>query len=106
MKIDLPVLIAFDCPGFDRADIERAAGKIVCTLRYDTEGDGTDAVLFGQYPPNEKPVWFSGREHVPQGEPAQALLAFIPAGTDAKISVKAARNPEEYMAQTGEGRPQ
>jgi hypothetical protein len=104
MKIDLPVTVIFDCQATDGASISRAAGHVVGTLRYDTDGDGRDAVLFGSYPPNDKPFLCAGRTHTPEGEPAQAVLAFIPAKTDAKIMARAARSPYDYAVGTEEER--
>lgn len=104
MKIDLPVTIIFDCERTDHDAINRAAGVLVGTLRYDTEGDGTDAVLFSQYPPDEKPVMLMGREFIPQGEPAGAFLACIPAKADTKINSRAANSPYDYMVGNEEER--
>ncbi len=102
MKIDLPITIIFDCQATDAASIMRAAGHVIGTLRYETDGDGRDAVLFGSYPPNDKPFLVAGRMHTPEGEPAQGVLAFIPAAADKKINSKAARWPEDYMVGTEE----
>lgn len=100
MKIDLPVTIIFDCQATDHAAIGRAAGVLIGTLRYETDSDGTDAVLFGSYPPDEKQVMLLGREFIPQGEPAQGLLAHMPAAADKKVSARAARSPWDYMVGT------
>lgn len=97
MKIDLPVTIIFDCQQTDSASIAHAAGHIVGTLRYETEGDGTDATLFGTYPPNEKPVYISGCEFIPKGEPALAVLSYMETATDKRINGRAARSPYDYL---------
>jgi hypothetical protein len=100
VKIDLPITIIFDCQATDASSIGRAAGHVIGTLRYETDGDGSDAVLFGSYPPDEKPCLVGGREYVPEGEPALALLSHIPAKADARISSRAARSPWDYMVGT------
>ena len=46
MRIDLPITIIFDCQDTTLGDLTRAAGKIVGTLQYDTEGDGTHTLSF------------------------------------------------------------
>lgn len=97
MKIDLPVTIIFDCQAIDPGSIGRAAGHLVGTLRYETDGDGSDAVLFGKYPPDEKPFLCLGKMHTPEGEPAQAILSFIGKRTDDKIGARAARSPYDYL---------
>lgn len=104
MKIDLPVTIIFDCQNTDSASISRAAGHVIGTLRYDTDGDGRDAVLFGTYPPNETPYRVLGKEYIREGEPSQAVLSFIPAKTDDKIAARAQRNPWDYAVGTEEER--
>ncbi len=104
MKIDLPVLIVFDCQQTDAGSIGRSAGHRVCTLRYETDGDGTDAVLFGEYPPNEKPVLILNREFVPQGDPAQGVMAHIPSDVDTRVNARVARSPWDYMVGTDEER--
>lgn len=90
MKIDLPIVIMYDCQ--DVFSSARQAVNVVCTLRYETGGDGSDALLFQGYPmeENDKRV----------GEPAQALLAYLPSASDKKITAKALRNPYDYL--TGE----
>lgn len=95
MKIDLPVTIIFDCQQTDHGSIGRAAGHVIGTLRYETGGDGTDAVLFGSYPPPE---------NGDLGEPAMALLSFIPRKTDEKITARANRSPYDYACGTEEER--
>lgn len=102
MKIDLPITIIFDCQATDSSAISRAAGHVIGTLRFETEGDGSDAVLFGQYPPNDKPFLCAGRMHTPEGEPAQAVLSFIDRKADDKIKHRAARSPTDYMVGTDE----
>lgn len=93
MKIDLPITIIFDCQNTDHASIMRAAGTLVCTLRYDTDGDGRDAILLPVYPPVE-PV------DEQYAESGQSILAHIPAATDRKINSRAARSPWDYMVGT------
>lgn len=100
MKIDLPITIIFDCQATDAGSIGRAAGHMIGTLRYETGGDGTDAVLFDSYPPDEKPARLLGREFIPQGEPAQCLLAHIPTAVDRRVNSRAARSPWDYMVGT------
>lgn len=102
MKIDLPITIIFDCQQTDASSIARAAGHVVCTLRYDTAGDGSDAALFGCYPPNDKPFMLGGKEFTYEGEPAQAVLSHLPRKTDEKITGRAARSPSDYMVGTEE----
>jgi hypothetical protein len=97
MKIDLPITIIFDCQEASHSAIGRAAGHIVGTLRYETDGDGSDAVLFGQYPPNEKPFTVAGSPYTPQGEPAQVLLSFISRDADKRITARAERSPYDYL---------
>lgn len=100
MKIDLPITIIFDCQEANQGAYGRSAGSIVCTLRYEIDGDGRDAVLFGSYPPNEAPVLMGGKMHTPEGEPAQAVLSFIDTTTDKRINARAARSPWDYMVGT------
>lgn len=97
MKIDLPITIIFDCQETTQNAIMRSAGHLIGTLRYETTGDGTDAILFPSYPPDEKTFLCAGREHVPHGEPAQVLLSFIPAKTDVKITARAESSPYDYL---------
>lgn len=93
MRIDVPVTIIFDCQATDHASIGRAAGVFIGTLRYDPRGDGTDAKLFGQYPPPEN----ADEQYVDSG---QSLLAHIPSATDKKINNRAARSPWDYAVGT------
>jgi hypothetical protein len=88
MKIDLPIVILYDCQDTDMRSVERAAGKIICTLRYDTEGDGTGAILIQGYPPED------GREKF--SESGEVLLAYLPTKMDQKIKNRATRNPYDY----------
>jgi hypothetical protein len=97
MKIDLPITIIFDCQATDQGAIGRAAGKIIGTLQYDTEGDGTDALFFSVYPPPEK---FEAK-YVESG---QSILAHIPAAADKLVNSRAAANPYDYMVGTEEER--
>lgn len=90
MKIDLPITIIFDCQDTNPTSIGRAAGVLVATLRYDTDGDGKDALLLPVYPPVE-PI------EEKYAESGQAILAHIPGGTDKKINRRAARSPYDYM---------
>lgn len=91
MKIDLPITIIFDCQTTDRENLGRAAGHVIGTLRYETGGDGTDAVLFGTYPPPE---------NGDLGEPAQALLTFVSRKADEKIKARTSRSPWDYAVGT------
>lgn len=97
MKIDLPVTIIFDCQGTDHAAIGRAAGKIIGTLQYDTDGDGADALFFPIYPP---PETFEAR----YTESGQPILAHITAAADKLINSRAARNPYDYAVGTEQER--
>jgi hypothetical protein len=90
MKIDLPIVILFDCQATDPRSIAAAAGKIVGTLQYDTDGDGRDALFFPTYPPPES---FDAK-YVESG---QSILAHIPSETDKKVNARAARSPYDYM---------
>lgn len=93
MKIDLPIVIIFDCQATDQSSIARAAGKIIGTLQYDTEGDGRDALFFPVYPP---PETFEAR-YVESG---QSIIAHIPAGADKLVNGRSAVNPFDYMVGT------
>lgn len=97
MKIDLPITIIFDCQDTNSNSIMRAAGKLVCTLRYDTDGDGRDAILLPTYPPVE-PV------QEQYAESGQSILAHIPSAADKKVSQRAARSPYDYMVGTEQER--
>lgn len=90
MKIDLPITIIFDCQATDPRSIAAAAGKIIGTLQYDTEGDGRDALFFPIYPPPES---FEAK-YIESGQP---ILAHIPSETDKKVTARAQRSPYDYM---------
>jgi hypothetical protein len=90
MKIDLPVTIIFDNNNNRQAI---PAGTKVFTLRYELEGDGTDALLIPEYPPSE-PV------NEKYCESGQSILAHIPKSVDDKIKARARRSPYEYMVGT------
>lgn len=92
MKIDLPVTILLDCQTTDFRAIERAQ-KIVCTLRMELDGDGSDAELFAGYPPDKDAL----------GEPAQCVLAYLSSRQGAALALKAKRNPADYCADEAEG---
>lgn len=89
MKIDLPVVIVFDCQDTDYLSIRCAAGQTVCTLRFDTGNDGSDALLIQGYPAAK------GREK--WAESGQPLLAYIPSRVDKKIKDRAERSPYDYL---------
>lgn len=93
MKIDLPVTIIFDCQKTSQNAIMRSAGHIVGTLRYETEGDGTDALFFPVYPP---PEIFEAK-YIESG---QTILAHIPRDVDKCVNNRAARSPFDYMVGT------
>lgn len=96
MKIDLPITIIFDCQNTDYST-ERNAGKQVFTLRYETDGDGSDALLLPGYPPQD-PV------EEKYAESGQAILAHIARATDDRIKARARRNPWDYMVGTEQER--
>jgi hypothetical protein len=94
MKIDLPITIIFDNNN-DRQSIP--AGTQVFTLRYELEGDGTDALLIPGFPPPES---FDEK----YCESGQSILAHISKATDDKIKARARRSPYDYMVGTEEDR--
>ncbi|WP_298800043.1 hypothetical protein [uncultured Devosia sp.] len=94
MKIDLPITIIFDNNN-DRQSIP--AGTQVFTLRYELDGDGTDALLIPGFPPSE-PV------DEKYSESGQSILAHISKATDDKIKVRARRSPYDYMVGTEQER--
>lgn len=93
MKIDLPITIIFDCQDMGHTSISRAAGTLVGTLQYDTDGDGTDTLFFPVYPP---PETFEAKFT----ESGQSILAHIPAVADKIVNSRAARSPYDYMVGT------
>jgi hypothetical protein len=90
MKIDLPIVVIFDCQDTNWSAIERSAGKIVCTLRYDTEDVSGPVKLFQGYPPVDEKLW----------EPGDHLIAFMPTGIEKKIRSRAAASPYDYLDAT------
>ncbi|MDE2106624.1 MAG: hypothetical protein KGL39_55930 [Patescibacteria group bacterium] len=96
MKIDLPITITFDCQDTGYST-ERNAGKQVFTLRYELDGDGTDALLLPGYPPTE-PV------EEKYAESGQAILAHITRAIDERVKNRAIRNPWDYAVGTDEER--
>jgi hypothetical protein len=93
MRIDLPITIIFDCQSTDQSAIGRAAGKIIGTLQYETDGDGTDALFFPVYPPPDK---FEAK----YTESGQAIIAHIPLTADQRVNARTAVNPFDYMVGT------
>lgn len=94
MKIDLPVTILFDCQKTDHRSIERAAAKLVCTLRFDTEDHAVSVELFQGYPT---------KDAANLGEPADAILCGLTATQLQKIKTKAHRWPSDYCTDEAAG---
>lgn len=94
MKIDLPITIIFDNNN-DRQSIP--AGTQVFTLRYELDGDGTDALLIPGFPPPEN----VDEKYCESGQP---ILAHISKAAYDKIKARARRSPYDYMVGTEQER--
>jgi hypothetical protein len=87
MKIDVPIVIEFDSQDTSLSGSNHA-GRAVYTLRYDTENDGSDALLFRGYPAK------GDEKYQESGLP---ILAHMPEAVDKKLKDRAARNPYDYL---------
>ncbi|HCE08727.1 MAG TPA: hypothetical protein DEQ40_09040 [Oxalobacteraceae bacterium] len=96
MKIDIPIVILFDCN--DYAHANRAKSAKQCTLRVDTEDANVPNEIFDHYPPRDDAVAKN------LGEPADGVMAMMSRATWDAIKKAAARNPYDYLVGTDEER--
>ena len=77
--------------------VERAAQKIVGTVRYDTDNSDVEALFFPAYPPPDD-------ADTKYWESANGIMAHISSAAHRRIQNSAARSPCDYMVGTEQER--